>query len=575
MRLKPIAEILKENGLTYPALAVLQPNEQLYTALLVQPRAQIEVRDEFIRNQDRIDASQQYEKVALLAKQHGAELFVTPEYSFPWEVLERLLATGNGPADGQLWVIGCESLAIGELPTLKQRFGTWAHVLHEELPKEQPTTARYLDPLTYLFRTTDVDGKSCLAIVVQFKTSASGDGQNIEATRLAVGRDVYVFEKEPEVKLISLICSDVFAFKDVLVDACYENLLLIHVQLNEKPRNEDYMRYRRRLYAFDCDRTELICLNWAEKFEFSLGPGAPIAAKQNIGGSAWHSKSTKFATEDARIEHNHQRGLYYTRDAEQHRHMLHFSYLPAAFLIKATKVRHHAVEAAKSRRRGPEVDRVFLWGKHEWQQVGTPLDDGFLALTAQYGFPATQLDASYKLSPLAAERISCIASGRLGPGKFWFESPFLPTTQLAGRTEVVRRVTVTQDPEGKDFRDAILRSVKALANIPAAELPVQERLGDIRDGYQFNWDRTAPHCNIISGAGRRATLIYAGESPLPDDLSRIHDRALATLMSTTHAERLCVLYRDGQEVKRFDPPTARQITSTSPAPGKDFTEPRA
>lgn len=577
MNIKPISSLLYDNNLEYPTLVALQPNEGLYTALLVQPEARMQVRDEFIRNSDRADACAMFKSIAQQALASSVELLITPEYSFPWEAIEDLLRSGVVPGEGQLWVLGCESLSLAELPVLKDKYAPWAVVLHEALPSGQPTTASYLDPLVYFFMTTTVDSNEPrLVMVVQFKTCPSGDPQNIEATRMAKGSDVYLFERGNEVRLLTIICSDAFGLTDAKIDAHYENLLLLHIQLNEKPRHQDYMRYRKRLYAFDCDRTELVCLNWAENFMYDLQDGAEAIVKKNISASAWHSKSNRFATDDADIERNHQYGAYYTRDDGQHRHMLHFAYKPAAFLLQATKVRHHAVEAARSRRRGPELTRVYRWDHVAvtWVEAEHPVDDGFLAMITAYGTPATALNASYKASPLAVERLACITGGDFGPTANWYEASRLPTAQLVDGTEIMRRVTVTQDPEGKTFRDQRVRTIKALASIPSATLPLPSHLGDVQSGYSFNWTVGTPHCNVVSsGTGQPATLIYAGDSPLKDDLAGLHAKALATTHRSPLADRVCVLYREGQDVKRFDPPGIKSITQASPHTGKDFMEP--
>ena len=577
MKIKLIRELLHENSFGYPALAVLQPNENLYTALLVQPEAKIQVRDDCIRNADRTSALSMFRTIAQKAHTDGIELFVTPEYSFPWETIEELLGNGTVPETGKLWVLGAESLTVAELPGLKARFSQWATVLHEDLAPNQPGTARYLDPLVYLFRTAAHEStESRLVMIVQFKTAPSGDALNIEATGMAKGDQVYLFDQGNEVRLMTLLCSDAFAFTEAEIDANYENLLLLHLQLNESPRHETYMRYRRRIYGFECDQTEVICLNWAENFTFDLADGVAATKKSNISASAWHSKSRKFATEDVHVELNHSFGLYYTRDVDQQRHMLHFTYKPAAFFLRATKARHHAVEAAKSRRRGPEVTQVLSWhaDTNAWVAAPKPVDDGFVAMTAEYGAPANALDTCHATSPLAVERISCITAGDLGPGGDWYQASSLPTTRLESRTEVVKRVTVTQDPDGKPFRDSRVRAIKAFASIPSAKLPLPPQLTDLRDGYQFMWSAKAPHCNITSvKTGSPATVVYAGESPLRSDLASMYARAIATTSNSTHADRVCLFYREGETVKKFEPKSPRSIARSTSRPGKDFTEP--
>lgn len=577
MQIKPIAELLHNNNLQYPKLAALQPTVSLYTALLVQPEAHVIVRDDYIRNANRDQARKLFTAIAKEASARSVELFVTPEYSFPWESIEELLRAGVSPSAGQLWVLGCESLGVAEeLDGLKARFAPWAEVLHEPLPL-QPATVRYVDPLVYIFSAEQIDsGAARTVMVVQFKTTPSGDPNNIETTHMARGEDVYLFEHGNEVRLISLICSDAFAFTEDLIDANYENLLLLHLQLNDRPRNEAYMRYRRRLYEFECDRTEVVCLNWAENITLDLQNGAEPSKKKNISASAWHSKSGKFATDDDRVETNHRRGLYYTRDTEQYRHMLHFCYEPAAFFLQATKVRHHAVPAALSRRLGPELTYVLHWKEAaaKWEEAASPIDDGFDAMIDDYGPRVRFLKDWHSASPLAVERLSCITSGDFGPSSSWFAAPALLTVALEPRTEVVRRVSVARDPDGKAFREHRVRTIDALAGIPSENLPFPSRMADLCNGYSFKWSIDNPNCNVVSNLGDKlATLVYAGESPSNGDLSKLFARVRATLSKTPFADRFCVIYRDGQDLKRFDPPTDRSITQTNLYPGKNFLEP--
>lgn len=576
MEIKPIVDLLRINNLQYPMLEVLQATNNPYTALLVQPEAVITVRDGYIRNADQDRARRLFTSVAREAKERAVELLVTPEYSFPWESLEELLESGSGPVRGQLWVLGCESLALSDLDRLKGRFSKWAEVLHEEL--RQPfATARYLDPLVYVFTTqplgSDVDRT---VMVVQFKTAPSGDPGNIEATHMACGNDVYLFGRDNEVRLLSLICSDAFAFTDDLVDQHYDGVLLLHLQLNDSPRHETYMRYRRRLYDFDSDRTELICLNWAENITFDLREGEAYSTKKNISASAWHSKSMRLGTDDQHIERNHRKGLYYTRDGEQRRHMLHFSYEPAAFLLKATKVRHHAVPAALSRRLGPELTEVLHWNEAslQWTEDVGPANDGFVVMIEDYGPRVSFLAGWHATSPLSVERLACITSGEFGPSATWFDAQSLTTVNLAARTEVVRRISVARDPDGKGYREQHVRTIDALSGIPAADLPLPVHMRDLLNGYQFSWDAANPHCNVSSTQeGRAATLVYAGESPSRSCLNSLSARVKATVSKTVLGDRFCIVYRDGQDLKRYDPPADRSITQTNTNPGKNFLEP--
>jgi len=578
MNITPIRDLLRENNVEYPNLALLQPNEALYTALLVQPEAQIRVRDDFIGNADHASALSKFEAIAKEAHAQSVELLVTPEYSFPWDAIENLLKEGVVPQEGQLWVLGCESLLLTELPNLKARFAQWAEVLHEPIAGAQSATARYLNPLVYLFHSRMSDSKEPkLVMVVQFKTCPSGDAKNIEATGMARGKDVYLFGHNNEVRLMTLICSDAFEFSDEEIKEHYEHLLLLHIQLNEKPRDEAYMRYRRNLYRYGCETTELICLNWAENITYFFGDDATGVHKNNISASSWHSTSKKFDTEDKHIEHNHAYGAYYSLDATQKRHVLHFTYKPAVFRLQTTKVRHHGVDAAKSRRRGPEQIQIYCWDSIAvaWRDVTPPVDDGFVSLAESYGEDLEVLNGCHAISPLSVERLVCITNGKLGPSQNWHEATELQTMRLENRADVMQRITVTIDPDGSAYRDQCLRTMKALANIPPANLPLPSHLSDFKNGYCFSWKLREPHCNVISNNSKEyATFIYAGEGCRIDEIDNLYGRAYSTTYPRHQSDKICVFYREGNDIKRYDPPNAKAITRSGAATGKDFRDPR-
>lgn len=578
VRLVDVKGFLAGRGFEYPKLAVLQASEQLYTSVLVQPKAIISVSKGFIGNACAAEAEKLFLGAIQVAVDKNAELLVTPEYSMPWAVLERALKESGGPKEGRLWILGCESLPIAELKDLPARFEQLAKVLHQNINVNSlPSTVSYFDPVVYIFRTTATgNAESKLIMLVQFKTCVSGDRANIEATNMAEGTDVYRFDGgRTEVGLLTLICSDSFAFADNLVDDCYKELLLIHIQLNEKPRDEGYIQYRRRLCRTRDDVTEVIALNWAEKIEFRMQGKMQPSVSTNISGSTWHSKAREFETGDVRIEVNHSRGVYYTHDPVLHRHVLHFSYRPAVFVVQSTKVHHHAVAAARSRRTGPEVIEVLGWDASGGQWIAmASVDDDFKKFTAGHGAPATELDTLQAVSPLAVERLLAISHGAFGPEKDWHRADKLDAAEIDA-TEVVHRLTVAQDPDGVNFRDERIKRMKALGNLRNQSLAFKPAIADLSGGFSFGWAEQHPHCNVVSGDSIAvpATLVYAGEQPSTDELSLLYAKASAVVAGEPTEDRFGVLYRDGNSVKFFEPPNVHSVTKIPVARGKNFTDP--
>ena len=213
MNIKPVFEVLAQEGLAPPVLNALIPDVNNYKALLMQPHGNIEAGAAGVRNCDRGLARRQFGAFLADAKQTQADLAVTPEYSMPWETIVETVKNGIVPAQGKLWALGCESIKLSELNELKQDLEPFASVLYEPLEENND---QFVSPLVYLFITPKADGNDdpSTVMLVQFKTHPMGDPDHFEINGLQRGRHVYQFGgNDGCLRLISLICSDVFAFK--------------------------------------------------------------------------------------------------------------------------------------------------------------------------------------------------------------------------------------------------------------------------------------------------------------------------------------------------------------------------
>lgn len=511
MEITPVLSILGPSGFGAPALRVLVANETNYRALLMQPAGQIEASAAGVFNRDRELARRQFGRFLHDARDIAADLAITPEYALPWETLIESIEGGVVPSEGQLWVLGCESIKYGSLEALKTKLAPSATLFYENLAADPD---RFTDPLVYVFLAPSAGGKGDprLVLLVQFKTYPMGDKDHFEANGLQRGTKIYEFGGVgPTLKLVTLICSDAFAFTDAHATAIYKSALVIHIQLNQKPRQDTFRQYRDRLLGYQGDETELICLNWARNVdEWSGGKQKPW---KNISGSAWYLKPDKFDDRDATLCANHRRGMYYTWLAPLHTHALFFNFEPATFHLEATKVAHVGVKAVVSRRRGPQLTKVCVWndGATAWtEQVAA--DDGFSAVVAESGNAQAELVRVASVSPLAAERVLALCAGRIGPGGDWHKVQVLDSCVIES-TEVIRRLTFCQDtdPRARDFRVARLRRCAHLWDIASTPARLPPALADLKKGFRLEWSEAFPHQNIISNSGDRATLIYMGE----------------------------------------------------------------
>ena len=571
MEIVKVADILDANGLNEPVLNALLPNVDNYTALLMQPKGHIEASPAGVRNADRDLAKRQFAQLLNNAIEVQADLVVTPEYSMPWDTLIGSVTAGAIPAQGQLWALGCESIRYSELQALKQILAPSAILLYEEL---EPNHSRFVDPLAYVFPAPSADrnGEQKLIILVQFKTYPMGDPDHFEVEGMQRGSSIYQFGTQGSLKLASLICSDAFAFEDNHAKAIYDRCLVIHIQLNPKPRHEQFLGCRQRLFASHGDATEVLCLNWAENVEMLLG--GQVKSWKNIGGSAWYLRPDKFDNRKTTLCANHQKGLYYTWAGTLHAHALFFNYRPATYLLRATKVDHVGVHGALSRRRGPQLIETCTWndtnGIWEEQQA---VDDGFAAVVGESDQAADEIRRIAGNDPFEAERVLALCAGKIDNGhqRLWYDLEQLDSCVIEA-SEVIRRLTFCQDPDqhASESRISRLRRCGRLWEILHKNDLLPPSLADLADGFTFAWSLSSPHQNVLSSAGKCATALYMGEDSnvthieaTAKKLAEYLHRGTSDIYESLCAkQRLAVYYRQGDEIVLYDPHRYVKIDQT-------------
>ncbi len=541
MKIVSVEQRLKREGLKPPRLNALQADDTLYTVLTHQPLGRIHIAPDAICHANSLEAKQRTAAFLQLAATAGSQpdVVVSPEYSVPWETLLEAIEQSVVPEEGKLWVLGCESLPLGGLDAVRQRLAERAVVLDDDLFPGARTTQQYRNPLVYVFLTKcSADKSTRLVLLVQYKTVPSGDQENTEATGMLPGVYVYAFGTLPsEVRLITLICSDVFGFSKELIDSYYQGLFLLHIQLNNRPRHLLYKKYRQELFA-TAGETELLCLNWADNVVSIDKNGAKEHSWKNICGSAWYLCSPQTNLSDDAILENHGHGIYYTRHEPIRAHALQFHYRPRVFLLQSTKVFHHAIPKPRSMRTGPKALKTFVWAQDQsrWVEPRTQdelPDDGFceqLGKCSAGGIPLGDLHDLYRTGPIAVERALAITAGQFGVIADW-HSPARIDSMCLCEQEVVRRVTVTQDPapEAVKFRDDRFALTRAVAELRTCNYSWPSSVKALREGFKFIWRPEFPNRNVEAVDGTLATVVHAGLIGDPEVLDRLDQKVRKTL----------------------------------------------
>ena len=597
MEVISVEQKLAAAGLESPRLNALQADETLYTVLAHQPPGHIRIATDSIGHVNPVEAAQRTRSLFRLAAslECQPDLLISPEYSVPWDALVESIQEGIGPEPGKLWVLGCESLPLAGLAAIRESLSGRALVLDDDVSPVERSTQKYRNPLVYVFRTKATEDQSeQLVLLVQYKTVPSGDRGNTEAAGMLPGKFVYAFGSPPgEVRLITLICSDVFGFEKALIAEYYEGLLLLHIQLNNSPRQPLYKKYRLELFQA-AGKTELLCLNWAEKVVAVDGESGAEEPWKNICGSAWYLQSPEIDLSDRAIHNNHKHGIYYTRHEPIRAHALQFHYQPRVFLIQATKVFHHAIPKPRSTRSGPQALKTFVWAQDlkSWVEPRTPdelPDDGFCKQLGRVGGDDAALDdiqELYRVGPVSVERAMAITVGQFGMTADWYVPPRVDSMQLCEQ-EIVRRVTVTQDPapEASQFRSSRFAAMRLVAQLRGVGYAWPSQVGALRHGFKFNWSPKYPNRNIVAADGTLTTVVYAGPIGDSQDLDLLDQRVRKALAGTppepervlseeqekqfirqheaTGAKSLCILYTTATGTKHFT--SARATTFSRPA----------
>ncbi|HEX05088.1 MAG TPA: hypothetical protein ENH10_08045 [Bacteroidetes bacterium] len=573
MEITPVSAVLVDVGFNPPNLNVLVPSVDNYKALLLQPHGNIDASGDGVRNRDRELAYKQYEKFLEDACQVGADLVVTPEYSMPWKSLSNALKAGVVPAQGKLWAFGCESIKYSELEALRDELSDFVRVIFEPLDSDNE---RFLSPLAYVFNapSTDGNGEERTVVLVQFKTHPMGDPNHFEVNAMQRGTQIYQFGGgEERLKLVSLICADVFAFEDAHARAIYDRALILHIQLNPEPRHVRFLGSRERLLGFNGDATEILCLNWAREIH-SWNDGTE-KLWHNIAGSVWYLKSKEYDDKDTTLCDNHRRGLYYTWLQPYRTHALFFNFEPASYLLEMTKVAHIGVPGAASRRRGPQLVKTNVWDNTttEWKEQSV-VDDGFSHIAGESGNAKDDVERIANANPFAAERVLALCAGKIGVGDTWHTVRKLDSFVIDA-SEVIRRITFCQDTDESacEFRVARLKRCGYLWDILTAGVCLPPALADFKDGFSLEWIDNSPHQNAISTNGQRATVIYMGEESNDSQVEATAKRAAEYLHrgfadqneSRSAMQRIAIWYRKGNEIALYDHHRLVQIDQTGEA----------
>ena len=386
------------------------------------------------------------------------------------------------------------------------------------------------------------------------------------------------------IALLGLICSDAFEF-DARVKDHHDALLLLHIQLNQRPGHDAYAAYRHRLFEIASNsRVELVCLNWA------AGVVSDNTRWNDIAGSVWYLSPFRGSPDDNEIDALHEQGLYYSV-VNKRWHGFYLNYAPHALLLRKDSVfvRGQQVLAQHT---APQVVKRLELDPAAQSWLPQPADDGFASFIASYPPLDASLPTLCGTSFLAVERALELLAGPPGQSTNWHAVSELESLKV-GEQESLKCVTVSQEDnparEGVQFRRSRARLAQAAITLPNANLKWLPSVSDLSKGFKLSWHSRRPHSNVVAttGTGSPATLLYLGDNPEITTVKKMHAKLRNALIRhelellleqgdkslnvARAADRLCIVYRQGHILQIFHPADYADIATAGDRMPTDFT----
>jgi len=556
-----INDIFNQKGLNKPTLEVLNLDANLYNTLLFQPVDTIECTAQFIRIANRNLAEQKFNGFFDIAIENNVELAITPEYSCPWTIIEQLIEENRLPQESKLWIVGCESIQSQQLLDIINHHNEIVWIYDEERVQQNLTNNHFFDPVCYLFKTrTQGTNELRTIVIVQFKTHFMGNTP-WERDNYIPGRNIYILENQNQSsRLLTFICSDTLHQNlNIQADlpqgpprfAIYP-YIIIHLQLNPSPFNTIFTRYRGDIFDRNQDNKEVICLNWGRFVQMNA-----TANWNNYGGSAIFTKSTQLDLRDERINHNQDKGLYFTRWTNRRSNIYFLNFDEHIFCIRNTKPSQAEEFGVMQGRTGPEVLFIRNWDNtgQSWNEIERA-NDGFndlcLSIKREGNFN-TLFDG--ELSRVNLERLIALSVGE-AVQKDWYDvqkNRFF----LIDDDGINKRMTFTQDPcpVTNETRRSYLMRYAILANhiIEHDEYfpdVISDLKGNCKVSYSPGDNNTSYNVNLFpfNGDGAAATGIYKGEVEKTAAIET-YQKTANLFPESQNWTRIVVWYRDVEGYK--------------------------
>jgi hypothetical protein len=556
-------------------LNVLKRESQPYSMLLYQHEGTLVGNDLFIGNSANVNP--QFQAFLRMAKDKNSDLVLTPEYACPWLIIDQVLFDPNlYPADGKLWVLGCESISKPEMIAFQEKFNTGnIRVYFDEVVLQKDKD--FLDPLVYIFRGKD-QGQDKLVVLIQFKTHHMGVwGDHLERDHLIQGDKIYVLRNSnTSVHFFSLICSEAMNFQDYLTPSERDRVewndkpfLIYNPQCNPDPVHNKFINFRSFLLGFN--RKELISLNWTNSSMYGQNP----LMKYNFSRSGFNVKSIEVDITKQRIKHNHHLGMYYFA-LGQHKHSFVLNSSIHVFSIANQSVDIIGGVNEQQRKDGPQITEIFKLnqGKDELIKITTGASDSHIAYLIETGCSSTFLKSPLNCI-IEKELLVSLSTGKIekSNGSCWTGISNIYALKSDEHSEHNFRITFTEDRYLQNIEQRS-RYIEAVSELENTILTTPDLLPDsiaelknlnLKIGYHLDSNKDDYRYNVINAQNESipATLCYMGHHPI-EIINRAFDNIQGLFdIENNNRGRVVIFYKRGNIIHARSDPFAGSILRTN------------
>lgn len=547
-------------------LEVLRRDTNLYSISMLQHKGVFHFSESFFGNLNNAEETVKFNDFLLRAKDNNSSLVVTPEYSCPWNSIKYVLNDAERlPANGKLWVLGCESITPDEALNFQNTYNETKdiEVVFSDTINNAPGGV-LLDPCVYLFKAQNPLGQEKVIVLLQFKVQHMGAQISpLEQQKLIPGQHLFILRNSPDsINLTTVICSDAMRFdgREIYPNAPgqwdIQPFIVLSIQMNPKPSHDEFRNFRRNILK--TSNKDVISLNWSSDGKSSDNLNFfNEYSKSNISIRTTQIENNT-RTEENQINDNHKKGLYYTR-LKPYRHCFYFTPEVEFFYLRMRKPAEGLGPNPANRRRGPELHNIYEYD--ELLETFAELegaDDGYQNFIESIQIQSQNLQND-ALSILDKERLITLTTGEISkvrPGINWYAVNALKSF-LMDDTEIISRFTVTFDGNGRNYRVVQLGRIEDL-NVNV--LPNADFYPDILASFKgncsevmfLNQNGTKYNYNLVTDDNQFATVAYLGLSS--DVEAKVMLNQLIKLFPSEDLDnkRIVVWYKPSMVINSYD-----------------------